>query len=229
LAERRLRAEQVGERAAQSLCNAILSGACVDEYLQDQIVVYMALAQGVSKVRVGEISQHTETAMHFAEKMTGCKFRVEELDDSKDGPSGLILECKGIGYISRGSREGDDGNGGDGSGGGGRGETKAANSSVSGSGSTARCNEGTESIVASCLDSKEVGNLSEEVKEEETRTQAPLEMFGNSSPSLTPTSDPCNVEVSGNGADEPSAALGNVQSGLESLPQRDARRRRRRR
>ena len=63
---------------------------CVDEYLQDQLIVCMALAvcfvmgasirsvhvsigmqSGTSRIATGPLSLHTETAIHFARELTG--------------------------------------------------------------------------------------------------------------------------------------------------------------
>ena len=55
--------------------------ACVDEYLQDQLIIFMALADKPSQIRCGKITLHTTTAIHFAEQMTGVKFNIQELHD----------------------------------------------------------------------------------------------------------------------------------------------------
>ncbi len=39
-----------------SLCRP----GCVDEYMQDQLIIYMALAAGRSRVRCGPLSLHSE-------------------------------------------------------------------------------------------------------------------------------------------------------------------------
>lgn len=38
-------AEDIGQRAAAELLEALASGACCDQWLQDQLVIFMALAQ----------------------------------------------------------------------------------------------------------------------------------------------------------------------------------------
>ncbi|RZC42207.1 RNA 3'-terminal phosphate cyclase [Asbolus verrucosus] len=70
LGKRNESAEETGKRAAQELAKAIEEGACVDGHTQDQLIVFMALAQGRSSVKVGEITMHTKTAIFVAEKMT---------------------------------------------------------------------------------------------------------------------------------------------------------------
>lgn len=54
-------AKDVGEEAAKELLRGLARGGCVDEWLQDQIVIFMALAQGRSEVNCGkgELELHT--------------------------------------------------------------------------------------------------------------------------------------------------------------------------
>ena len=61
LAERGKSAERVGEEAAEKLEAEILSGATVDTHAADQIVVYLALADGPSSFMVREVSSHLRT------------------------------------------------------------------------------------------------------------------------------------------------------------------------
>ncbi|KAF9492274.1 RNA 3'-terminal phosphate cyclase [Pleurotus eryngii] len=84
---------QVGEAAADELIKGLKEGGCVDEHLQDQIIVFMALAAGRSSVLTGPISLHTRTAIWLAEKLTEAKFSVVEQ------PSGqCVISCEGIAY-----------------------------------------------------------------------------------------------------------------------------------
>ena len=46
-------AAAVGRDAADELIKAIQGGGCVDEYLQDQIIIFLALAKGRSTVKTG--------------------------------------------------------------------------------------------------------------------------------------------------------------------------------
>lgn len=63
-------AEQVGEEAAHAAVAAWDSGGCVDEYLADQLIIFMALAKGTSRLCIGqkELSLHARTALWLAEK-----------------------------------------------------------------------------------------------------------------------------------------------------------------
>ena len=53
----------------------------------------MALAEGQSSVMTGPLEMHTQTAIHFAEIITGVKFEVEEITNEK-----YIIKCNGIGH-----------------------------------------------------------------------------------------------------------------------------------
>ncbi|KAG6889791.1 hypothetical protein C0992_004209 [Termitomyces sp. T32_za158] len=103
---------KVGEEAAQELLRGLHADGCVDEvlslfikdflvsnvllqWLQDQIIIFMALADGYSEIRCGKggLALHTRTAIWVAEQLTEAKFSVEE------EPSGhTIIRCQGIAY-----------------------------------------------------------------------------------------------------------------------------------
>ncbi|KAK2467092.1 hypothetical protein APHAL10511_001350 [Amanita phalloides] len=55
----------VGSQAAEELVKSLNKRSCVDEWLQDQIIIFMALAQGISEVCCGtqELSLHTRSAI----------------------------------------------------------------------------------------------------------------------------------------------------------------------
>ena len=48
----------------------------IKRVVQDQMIIFMALADGESRLLCGPLTLHTETAIHIAEKMTGAKFKV---------------------------------------------------------------------------------------------------------------------------------------------------------
>jgi len=53
--------KDVGVEAAEELWRGLEKGGCVDEYLQDQMIVFLALAEGTSRVRVGwPLELHTQ-------------------------------------------------------------------------------------------------------------------------------------------------------------------------
>ncbi|PSN31248.1 RNA 3'-terminal phosphate cyclase, partial [Blattella germanica] len=92
LGRRELKAEQVGQNAADELLQSINCGACVDSYSQDQMIIFMAIAHGKSRVKCGPVTLHTKTAIHVAEELTEAKFNI-----INEGPESYIIECEGIG------------------------------------------------------------------------------------------------------------------------------------
>jgi RNA 3'-terminal phosphate cyclase (ATP) len=86
-----------GESAARELLDSLEFGACVDGHMQDQLIILMALAKGTSKVRMGPLSLHTETAIHVSREMSGATFNVEQA-----GGSAVIVVCDGIGFENGG-------------------------------------------------------------------------------------------------------------------------------
>eukprot|EP01147_Barroeca_monosierra_P007178 gene7178-477_t len=98
-------AEDAAKKAADTLCNELKHGGCVDEYLMDQLIIYMALAKGRSCIRCGPPSLHTKTAIYIAELFTGkfefligTKFLVSPVH--KDDPNNQLYDIAvdGIGY-----------------------------------------------------------------------------------------------------------------------------------
>ncbi|KAJ6606612.1 RNA 3'-terminal phosphate cyclase domain-containing protein [Mycena vulgaris] len=82
-------ATTVGEEAANELIKGLEAGGCVDEWLEDQIIILMALAEGTSEVR---------TAIWVAEQLTDAKF-----DITVEETGHTIIRCKGIGYTAPGA------------------------------------------------------------------------------------------------------------------------------
>ncbi|XP_031574471.1 RNA 3'-terminal phosphate cyclase-like [Actinia tenebrosa] len=92
-------AEQVAADAVDQLVQNLESGGCVDEHLQDQLIILMALAEGKSHVKAGPLTMHTKTAIHVAQLVTKAKFNVTPCEgDSKDET--CFIECEGIGMIN---------------------------------------------------------------------------------------------------------------------------------
>lgn len=88
---RKCSASESGRLAALELLEDLQSGACVDRYVQDMIIVLIALSKGKSRIRVGEITLHTKSAMYVAESITQVPFNIIE-----DGTTNII-EIEGIG------------------------------------------------------------------------------------------------------------------------------------
>lgn len=72
------RAEDVGKEAALALLKEQKSGACLDKYLADQILPYMALAGKKSQITVPEITNHAKTNIWVIERFLKGKFEIKE-------------------------------------------------------------------------------------------------------------------------------------------------------
>lgn len=93
LGDRSKTSKAVAVEACAELIRHLETGGCVDEYLQDQLIILMALAEGPSRVLAGPISLHTQTAIWVAKELTGVEFSVEKVNDTT-----CWIQCEGIGY-----------------------------------------------------------------------------------------------------------------------------------
>ncbi|MDD1773125.1 MAG: RNA 3'-terminal phosphate cyclase [Methanomassiliicoccales archaeon] len=73
-----VRSETLGENCALDLAETVHSGATVDEHMLDQVLPYMALAEGNSVVLADEMTAHAGTNISVIEKFLGKRFSVEE-------------------------------------------------------------------------------------------------------------------------------------------------------
>eukprot|EP01083_Nonionella_stella_P234837 826348_1 len=97
--------EEIGRVAARELATDWTStkGGCTDRWLQDQLIIFMALAKGKSRMKTCALELHAKTAIYIAEMMTGVTFSVSQQKD------GVLVECDGIGYVPKQqSKRGDD-------------------------------------------------------------------------------------------------------------------------
>ena len=78
LGERGKRAERVGEEAAGNIIKELESASTVDVYLADQLIPYIALANGKSEMRVREMTKHIETNMYVTKKFLDVEFEIEK-------------------------------------------------------------------------------------------------------------------------------------------------------
>ncbi|XP_074110029.1 RNA 3'-terminal phosphate cyclase [Cotesia typhae] len=90
--------------AAEQIINPILDGSCIDEHMQDQMVLLMALAHGRSRMLLGkqQLTLHTETAIKVTELMLGDRgFQCQVITSRDAGDSKkYILECDGCGLLN---------------------------------------------------------------------------------------------------------------------------------
>ena len=71
--------ELLASQSVEQLVEQLSHGGCIDEYLQDQLIIFMSLAEGVSEILTGPITSHTETAIHFAHHMTQARIMVKPI------------------------------------------------------------------------------------------------------------------------------------------------------
>lgn len=86
---------KTGIEAANDLLEPLLSGACVDHWMQDQLIMYMALAEGKSRIKASKpLTLHTKTAIYICEKFCAAKFNIIEDGDENC----VIIECDGFAF-----------------------------------------------------------------------------------------------------------------------------------
>ena len=88
------RAESIGSYVANNLVQDIESGATVDRFLADQLIIYAALADGVTEYVMPRMTDHVEANLWLIEHILGrLGARVEVI--------GNRIKIKGVGYSSR--------------------------------------------------------------------------------------------------------------------------------
>ncbi|XP_068176524.1 RNA 3'-terminal phosphate cyclase [Antennarius striatus] len=93
-------ADKIGIEAAEMLLRNIRHNGCVDEFLQDQLIIFMAMAKGRSRIRTGAVTLHTQTAIHIAEQLTQAKFTITKSEEQLSGSVTYIIECEGSGLTN---------------------------------------------------------------------------------------------------------------------------------
>jgi len=78
VAERGVRAEALGEAAGHELAADLASGATLDVHLADQVLVYLAMAQGASVFTTRAVSSHTRTALWLLPQFLPVRFSVQQ-------------------------------------------------------------------------------------------------------------------------------------------------------
>lgn len=103
----KIQLEETARLATREVIEAMDSGGCVDKYLQDQLIIYMALAGGVSEILCDSLTMHTETAIWLASRMlSSVRFEVTKVESPgeadaspHDGISSCYrIRCHGIGF-----------------------------------------------------------------------------------------------------------------------------------
>jgi RNA 3'-terminal phosphate cyclase (ATP) len=91
LGEKGKPAERVGKEASFSLLGQLSTGATVDKYTADSLVLWCSLAKGPSSYSMSELTLHTETAVELAKIFTKSEF-----DLSNRPRCGALLRCSGV-------------------------------------------------------------------------------------------------------------------------------------
>lgn len=96
LGERGKRAETVGIEVARSLVEQLETGASVDFHTTDNLITWISLANGASKLTTSKLTLHTLTAIEMAKTIVGAHFEVEgQLNETAN------ITCQGIGLENK--------------------------------------------------------------------------------------------------------------------------------
>ena len=85
LGKKGLPAEELGASTARSLNRYMKSEAAVDQWMADQLLIYIALAEGKSKIKVPKITGHISSCMEIIPLFTGVEFKIDDHIISIDG------------------------------------------------------------------------------------------------------------------------------------------------
>lgn len=80
--------ESIGRYVAHSFIEDVETGAAVDRYVADQLIIYAGLAEGTTRYSVPRITEHVETNLWLIERFLGVKAKI----------SGNVVEIEGIGF-----------------------------------------------------------------------------------------------------------------------------------
>lgn len=91
--EKNVDGHMIGSNASCELSGYIKNEICIDQHMQDQLIIYMALATGRSSILTGTLTKHTKTAIYVVEQMTDIKFDIDYVNFAQ-----TQIHCQGIGY-----------------------------------------------------------------------------------------------------------------------------------
>jgi len=80
--------ESIGRYVAQNLIEDIRTGATVDRYIADQLIIYAGLAEGTTRYPVPKITEHVETNLWLIEEFLGAKTKIKD----------NLIEIEGISF-----------------------------------------------------------------------------------------------------------------------------------
>jgi RNA 3'-terminal phosphate cyclase (ATP) len=80
--------ESIGRYVAERFVEDVKTGAAVDRYIADQLIIYAGLAEGVTRYSVPRITEHVETNLWLIEEFLGARTKID----------GNFLEIKGVSF-----------------------------------------------------------------------------------------------------------------------------------
>jgi RNA 3'-terminal phosphate cyclase (ATP) len=94
--------KEIASKVVPKFLRQVNSGSCLDEWVADQVLIFMALAKGTSKIKLSRaaITPHFETGVALIERLLGVQFRKTA---ATAHPELVVVECCGIGYANRNS------------------------------------------------------------------------------------------------------------------------------
>jgi RNA 3'-terminal phosphate cyclase (ATP) len=75
-------AERVGEEAANRFFESHRAKVPIDRFLADMLVIPLSLANGRSRYRISEVTEHLRTNLHVVRQIVGCTYRIMPADKS---------------------------------------------------------------------------------------------------------------------------------------------------
>jgi RNA 3'-terminal phosphate cyclase (ATP) len=85
------RSETIAEFVSTSLLEDLAANATADRHLADQVILFAALAQGITSYSIPRLTEHVESNLWLVEKILGAKTKKRE----------NILDVEGIGFQPR--------------------------------------------------------------------------------------------------------------------------------
>jgi RNA 3'-terminal phosphate cyclase (ATP) len=81
--------ESIGRYVAARFMEDAKTGAAVDRYIADQLIIYAGLAEGTTRYSVPRITEHVETNLWLIGEFLGARTKID----------GNLLEIEGIGFV----------------------------------------------------------------------------------------------------------------------------------
>jgi len=69
--------ERLVESLSKELVETVNSGACVDNYLQDQLLVFMAMASSPSAMKIHKLTLHSEAVINLINQSELARVEVD--------------------------------------------------------------------------------------------------------------------------------------------------------